>query len=324
MNQSGVRSSKEGGAIGPAISVVIVSYRCAETLPECVGRVLATELAVEVLIVDNGPGDGSVSALHGALAPLRTEAAGRAGRWRVIEQPGNPGFARACNLAAAQAQGQWLLLLNPDCYLPPATLSRLHAEAKELSELGLLGVLLEDARGRAEGASLRRDPVPLRALISALGGARLARALGRPDWQVAISPPRLPGLIEVDAISGALMLIRRDRYLALNGLDEGYFLHCEDLDLCRRARAAGWRNYVDTRLRVPHWKGTSSASQPLSVAWHKHRGMLRYYHRFDRAGTGWPLHLLLLTGAWTRILLQSPWLALRQGLRKFGFGNRLG
>lgn len=297
------------------ISVIIVSYRCAETLPECVGRALATELAVEVLIVDNAPGDGSVSALQEALAPLRSHDAATAGYWRVIEQPGNPGFAKACNLAAAQAQGRWLLLLNPDCYLPPDTVARLHARATELAGLGLLGVLLEDARGQVEAASMRRDPVPLRAIMSALGGARLARALGRPDWQMAISPPRLPGLVEVDAISGALMLIRRDRYLALGGLDEGYFLHCEDLDLCRRARAAGWHNYVDTRLRVPHWKGTSSASQPLRVAWHKHRGMLRYYYRFDRAGTGWPLHLLLLTGAWTRILLQSPWLALRQGWR---------
>jgi hypothetical protein len=297
------------------ISIVVVSYRCAETLPECVGRALASRRSVEVVVVDNAPGDGSLSALREALGALEARQP-EAGHWRVIEQPGNPGFAKACNLAVSQAQGHWLLLLNPDCYLPPDSIEQLYAEAGQLSELGLLGVLLVDARGRVEPASLRRDPVPLRALVSALGGGRLARALGRPDWQLAMPLPRIPGLVEVDAISGALMLLRRDRYLALGGLDEGYFLHCEDLDLCRRSRAAGWRNYVDTRLRVPHWKGTSSASQPLRVAWHKHRGMLRYYYRFDRAATPWPLHLLLLTGAWTRVLLQSPWLALRQGWRK--------
>ncbi len=302
------------------ISVIVVSYRCAETLPECVGRALASRCAVEVLVVDNAPGDGSLSALREALGALEARQSA-VGHWRVIEQPGNPGFAKACNVAAGQAQGSWLLLLNPDCYLPPNTLEQLHAEAGQLAGLGLLGVLLEDARGRVEAASLRRDPVPLRAVTSALGGARLARALGRPDWQLTLTPPRVPGLIEVDAISGALMLIRADRYQALGGLDEGYFLHCEDLDLCRRARAAGWRNYADTRLRVPHWKGTSSASQPLRVAWHKHRGMLRYYHRFDRPQTALPLHLLLLAGAWTRILLQSPWLALRQGWRALGVRN---
>lgn len=302
----------------PRVSVIVVSYRSAETLPECVGRALGAELPVEVLVVDNAPGDGSLSALREALPALESRAAGQSGHWRVLESPGNPGFAVSCNRAAAEAAGEWLLLLNPDCYLSPGSIEALARQAADIQQLGVLGVLLEDADGHLEPASLRRDPTPLRAMLAAFGRGRLARALGRPDWQLAVPPPLAPGLVEVDAVSGALMFVSRARYLALKGLDEGYFLHCEDLDLCRRARLEGCRNYVDTRLRVPHWKGTSSASAPLSVAWHKHRGMLRYYRRFDRAGTAWWLHLLVLVGAWGRILLATPWLALRQAWRGVG------
>lgn len=286
----------------------MVSYACAETLPECVARVLDSAHLLELLLVDNAPGDGSVSAL---AASERQHP-----KLKLIENPGNPGFAHACNLAARQASGEWLLLLNPDCYLPlDATSDLLHA-ADGLNQLGLLGAMLVDRNGKAEPASLRRDPTPLRAVLAALGGNRLARILDRPDWAIAVAAPKVPGMVKVEAISGALMLIRRQTYADLKGLDQGYFLHCEDLDLCRRARQAGLCNYVDTRIIVPHWKGTSSAGQPLRVAWHKHRGMLRYYRRFDAAQTPWLLRLAVVAGAWARIVLLSPWLALKQLLRR--------
>ena len=160
-------------AVSPVVSVIVVSYRSAETLPECVGRALAAELPVEVLVVDNAPGDGSLSALREALPALECTIPGVAGHWRVIECPGNPGFAVACNRAAAEAAGEWLLLLNPDCYLPPTALSALLQTAAELPSLGLLGVLLENAEGQLEPASLRRDPTPWRAVLGGLGGRRL-------------------------------------------------------------------------------------------------------------------------------------------------------
>ena len=290
------------------ISVVVVSYACATTLPECVARVLDSQHIKQLLLVDNAPGDGSVSAL---AASERNDP-----KLTLIDNPGNPGFANACNLAAKRATGEWLAFLNPDCYLPYGATEQLLQSAAGLVNLGLLGALLVDRNGRPEPASLRRDPTPLRAVLSAIGGNRLARILDRPDWAISIPPPKVAGLVEVQALSGALMLIRRADYLRLDGLDEGYFLHCEDLDLCRRARQAGLTNYVDTRVVVPHWKGTSSAGQPLTVAWHKHRGMLRYYRRFDAANTPPFLRAALVAGAWARVLLMSPWLALKQAIRR--------
>ncbi|MCB1610037.1 MAG: glycosyltransferase family 2 protein [Xanthomonadales bacterium] len=291
-----------------SISVIVVSYACAGTLPECVARVLDSPNLAELLLVDNAPGDGSVSAL---AASERQHP-----KLRVIDNPGNPGFAHACNRAAAQAKGDWLLLLNPDCYLPFDATQKLLEAAAGLSHLGLMGALLVNRNGRIEPASLRRDPTPLRAVLGALGGDRLARILDRPDWAIACPPPKVAGLVQVQALSGALMLIRRELYAELGGLDQGYFLHCEDLDLCRRARLAGYTNYVDTRIVVPHWKGTSSAGQPLTVAWHKHRGMLRYYRRFDAEHTPALLRAALVAGAWARVLLLTPWLGFKQALRR--------
>ncbi|HET7843813.1 MAG TPA: glycosyltransferase family 2 protein, partial [Xanthomonadales bacterium] len=93
----------------------------------------------------------------------------------------------------------------------------------------------------------------------------------------------MPPVARVDAVSGALMLVPRAAFAALGGFDDGYRLHCEDLDLCRRARDAGLSVLVANEVPVVHAKGGSSGGRPLFVRWYKHRGMWRYYRKFDGA-----------------------------------------
>ena len=83
--------------------------------------------------------------------------------------------------------------------------------------------------------------------------------------------------LQGDAISGALMLVRRDAFQAARGFDEGYFMHAEDLDLCRRIRELGFEVWCDPAVRVVHVKGVSSRRRPLRVELAKHRGLLRYF-----------------------------------------------
>ena len=210
-------------------------------------------------MVDNGS----------AILPERAEPVSQ-----LILNPHNPGFAVACNQGAAHARAPWLLFLNPDCFPGADDLRHLLELASAQSELGVLGAQLLEADGRPQPASRRLDPTPVR-LLQALRRGRTA--IETPTETGTKSEP-----IELaDAVSGALMLIPRAAFDAVQGFDEGYRLHFEDLDLCRRLRAGGWKVALAPQVRITHLKGTSSRRRPLWVALQKHRGLRRYFERFD-------------------------------------------
>jgi GT2 family glycosyltransferase len=288
-------------------SVVIVAADSGTGLPDCVARALASDADVEVIVVDNASRDGSVDAVGARFA-------GDA-RVRVVRNARNLGFGSGCNRGAAVARGDALLFLNPDCEIGGDVVSRLRAAA---AGHGLLGVAIVDARGKPETASRRRDPLLRRALMSMTGLSRFERR-----WPalagVAIPIDVTAAQIErVDAVSGALMFLPRDVYERVGGFDEAYFLHAEDLDLCRRVRDAGYAVVCINAIRVVHGKGGSSRHRPLFVAWHKHRGLWRWFRKFDPAarnplvsGTVWCalwLHFLALApvALWRAATASSP------------------
>ena len=104
----------------------------------------------------------------------------------------------------------------------------------------------------------------------------------------------------MDAISGALMLMPRALFDILQGFDEGYRLHAEDLDLCRRARIAGAIVAIANDIRVLHVRGVSSRARPLFVEWHKHRGLWRYFGKFEASRRTLPTRVLVFTSIWLR------------------------
>lgn len=272
-------------AMTPAISVVVVSHNSGPSLRDCLQRVLeqADEAQAELLLVDNGSEPG-------ALDDLPNDP-----RLQLIRNPHNPGFAVACNQGAAAAHGALLLFLNPDCLLPPGALRRLQQTFAAAPALGLLGAQLLDADGGPQAAA--RRPLP-----------RVATLLRRGDGGLGHDPAT--GVDWVEATSGALMLLPRALFEQLGGFDEGYRLHCEDLDLCRRVAAAGYRIAIDPLVRVVHLKGCSSRRRPLWVEWQKHRGMTRYLRKFERHGPGRVLYPLLWLAVWARF----PWAAARAAL----------
>jgi N-acetylglucosaminyl-diphospho-decaprenol L-rhamnosyltransferase len=118
----------------------------------------------------------------------------------------------------------------------------------------------------------------------------------------------------VEAVSGALMMLPRAVFARLGGFDEGYFLHCEDLDLCRRVRDAGLRVACANAVGVTHVKGTSGRHRPFFVAWHKHRGMWRWFVKFDPAARNPLLRAIVWCGVWLHYLVLAPryaWALLR-------------
>ncbi|KAF1717269.1 glycosyltransferase family 2 protein [Pseudoxanthomonas wuyuanensis] len=245
-----------------SIAAVVVSHESGSTLDTCLTRLRAAAEVSEIRVVDNASQDDTLEIVQRhALADARV---------RFIANPDNPGFAVGCNQGAADSRAPWLAFVNPDLMVEADTLSRLRSHAEELGGNALLGVDLVDEAGLRDAAARRRDPEFAAMLFSPGAAARLGVAVD--DSQV---------LQAVDAVSGALMLMPRELFANLRGFDEGYRLHAEDLDLCRRARQAGARVAVANELRVMHVRGVSSRARPLFVEWHKHRGLWRYFRKFE-------------------------------------------
>ncbi len=286
----------------PDVSVIVVAADSGASLRACVRAMLACSVPLELLLIDNGSSDGMPQAVDRAR---RDDP-----RLRLIYNYANLGFGPAVNRAAAQARGDLLLILNPDCVLDQASLQRLLDIFASEPRAGLLGAVVCDADGVPDPASLRRDPL-------------LRRALGtlRGDLENGVNVPGpLPDhVVDAEAVSGALMLMRRSLFEFLNGFDEGYFLHCEDLDLCRRVRDAGYRVLLAGDVRVLHGKGGSSTHRPVFVSRHKHQSMWRWFRKFDPAARKPLVAGLVWVGIWVHFLSQIP----RQMWRRYVGGAQV-
>ena len=247
------------------IGVVVVSHRSAATLDDCLSRLRAADDVAAIRVVDNASDDDT-------LLIVQRHAAGEP-RLRFIANPDNPGFAVACNQGVAAMADQpavvWLAFVNPDCFVDVDSLARLRAHARQLDGNALIGADLVDECGVRDAAARRRDP-DFAAMLHSLAAARLG---------VPIDARR--SLQQVEAVSGALMLLPRVLFARVGGFDPGYRLHAEDLDLCRRIRNLGAVVAVANDVRVVHVRGVSSRSRPLFVEWHKHRGLWRLFGKFE-------------------------------------------
>jgi len=278
--------------LNPCIAVVIVSYQSASTLDACLVRLRAASEVAEIRVVDNGSDDGT-------LEIVQRHASGDP-RVRFIANPDNPGFAAANNQGVADSHAPWLAFINPDLLVAADTLAQLRARGEALGDC-VLGVEQVDEQGQPDAAVRRRDP-DFGAMLRHPGqGARLAIP----------ADPSQP-LQRVPALSGALLLMPRALFERIGGWDAGYRLHAEDLDLCRRAREAGAVVAIANDLQVVHVRGVSSRSRPFFVEWHKHRGLWRYFRRFEAPRRSLLVQAAVWGAIWAHAAAQVPRLLRRR------------
>lgn len=281
----------------PLVSVVIVNFNAGALLAASVQSVLASSVAVDVWVGDNGSTDSSLGRLRASV--------GSDTRLHIIENHRNLGFARACNLLLAQADGNYLLVLNPDALIKPDTLERLVKALREHPDAGMAGCLIRNPDGSEQAGCRRAVPTPWRSFMRVLHMGRLFPRHPRfRDFVLAREP--LPSkLIPIEAISGAFMLVRREILEQVGFFDDAYFMHCEDLDLCMRVRQAGRQILFVPDVEIVHYKGSCSKGRPIFVQWHKHKGMIRFYNKFFHHQYPWPLMLLVVCAVWTRFFISS-------------------
>jgi N-acetylglucosaminyl-diphospho-decaprenol L-rhamnosyltransferase len=234
--------SPHNAARAPRIDAVIVSYNSSDTLRDCVQSLLGTP-GVAVIVVDNASPDHSLDAI--ADLPVQAIQSGR-----------NGGFGFACNIGLAAGQAPLVLFLNPDARLAPGALDAMEAVLHGESQVALVGPRLVD-EGGALMPSQRHFPRALSAWSHALF---LHRLMPRARWadEVVRRWEEYGRPNEPDWLSGACMLARRSVLEAVGGFDAGFFLYCEDTDLCARIRAAGHRIRYEPSAGAHHVGGHSA------------------------------------------------------------------
>jgi GT2 family glycosyltransferase len=291
------------------VSAVVVNYNAGDFLRECLQSAL--EQVAEVIVVDNASEDGSIDNIQSEFS---SES-----RIKIIRNSKNLGFSAACNIGLRHAQAEHILFLNPDCRLSFGAVTRLLRVLQSDPSVGIVGGLLVNPDGSEQAGGRRAIPTPWRSFVAAFGLTRFARRWPQRFEDFNLHRQPLPaGPLEVEAVSGACMLVRRAAIADVGEWDDGYFLHCEDLDWCLRFRRKGWKILFVPDARVDHVHGACSRSRPIFVEWHKHRGMIRFYRKFFREDYPWGLMGLVGVGVWLHFVLVVARYVVRLGFRRVG------
>lgn len=285
------------GETAVRLSILIVtwnSHREIEASLAAASSLAAAMPGTDVVVVDNASEDGT---------PERVAALALPGV-RVVRERTNRGFAGGMNLAARAARGDALLLLNPDAYPGPEAVTMLMATLGTDERIAAVAPVLVGADGVPQrGFTVRRFPT-----VAALAADLLLLDVLRPGLDV-LARARYDDLdldesspIDVEQPAAACLLVRRTAYEAAGGFDETYHpAWFEDVDLCRRWHAMGWRVVLERRARVPHaggaaWRrlGDGGAAQVFN------RNLLRYAARHLGSRSLWALRPAVAAGLGAR------------------------
>ena len=263
------RARVSPASLGTQVSVIMVVFRTGEALAHSIAKVLAEPLVDEFILIDNGS-----TAEEEAIQ----DAARRADRrLQIFRGHGNVGFARGCNMGGEAARGRVLVVLNPDAFLQPGCIAALVEAVDATPAPRLVGARILNVDGNEQRGARRGEVTPVTALLSLTRLSHAAPSLERFEIHHERDPE--PGqLLAVPTISGACFALTHEDYSALGGLDEGYFLHVEDVDLCWRMRRSGGSVVFAPSARVVHL-GSTSHTSPLKVEFFKGLGLVRYFRK---------------------------------------------
>lgn len=247
----------------PDLSVIVVNWNTRQLLDACLRSVEAAghDLALQLLVVDNGSTDGSAELVRERFPTVE-----------LVANASNRGYAAANNQAIALARGPNVFLLNSDAEVEEAALQTLMTYADDHPEAGLFGPKLLNPDGTLQPSG-GNFPTPASTVASLLG---LHRLTGRPRYGTRRDYDQ-PAV--VDEVSGAAMLIRRDVIDGIGGLDEGFAWGYEDVDFCLRARRAGWLVHYVPAARVVHQWGGSQRLAPAPTILKAIAGRRRYFQK---------------------------------------------
>jgi len=246
------------------LSVVVVNYNVAYFLEQCLNAVLAASknLHVQVFVVDNNSVDGSVEMVQTKFPDLH-----------CIANKENVGFSSANNQAIVLSDARYILLLNPDTVVEEDTFDKVVSFMDEHPKAGGLGVRMVDGKGRFLPESKRGLPKPMVAFYKIFGLSKIfpkSKRFGR--YHLGYLSEFETN--EVDVLSGAFMLMRKETLDKVGLLDETFFMYGEDIDLSYRIQLGGYKNYYFPETKIIHYKGESTKKSSVNYVFVFYRAMV--------------------------------------------------
>lgn len=229
------------------LSIIIVNWNSAEFTRQCVNslRKNVRGLKYEVIVADNASFDGCERV-------LRETNPGTI----FLQFEKNLGFAKANNLASGISRGKDILFLNPDTEIIDDAIARLHLALRRLPDAGAVGARLLNGDGTLQTSCIQSFPTLANQILTF---DFLRRLMPKAKiWGMAPLFQRTGAPAEVEGISGACLMIRRDVFERIGRFSEDYFMYTEDLDLCFKVAQSGWKNYYVPEAAVVHFGGSSS------------------------------------------------------------------
>jgi len=282
--------SQGNGRGESTLAIVVLNYRTPDLVIECLESLRGEiQPGIVCVVVDNDSGDGSADRIEEFIARSGC------GDWaKVLRSAVNGGFAAGNNLGIRAVSARNYVLLNSDTIVRPGAMAELLRALAENPEAGMIGPGLEGRDGRIEQSGFR-FPHPVSELVRAAGTGLVTRLLSR--YEVPLPPSEVP--VEVDWLAFACVAIRRAVIDQVGLLDEGFFMYYEDIDYCRKVRAAGWKILYWPSARVVHLMGGSSnitSSDPTRrrPPRYLYEARTRYFSKHHGAGG-----LLAANALWT-------------------------
>lgn len=271
------------------VSIIILSYNTKELLRECLKSLYKnlTEIDFEVIVVDNASTDGTVEEIQ----KLKVNSQNCSSKVKIIQNDKNCGFSKGNNIGVKKAKGEYLLFLNSDTEIQDSGLAGMVEFLKSHTGVGILGGRLKNMNGSLQ-KSAGRFYTLFNVFLMLFGGEKIG--------MLRLSPS---GVKQVDWVSGAFMLIRRELFEKLKGFDEHFFMYMEDMEICFRAKKFGFDTYFYPNVSVLH-KELGSSNRAFAIV-HIYEGLLYFYKKHKSEFEYQLARGLLLIKALFMILLGS-------------------
>jgi N-acetylglucosaminyl-diphospho-decaprenol L-rhamnosyltransferase len=274
----------------PTLSIIILSWNVRNLLRACLASLPLDQPEVEVIVVDSASADGSVEMVRSEFPQVK-----------LVASSENLGYSRGNNLGLRAALGRYLLLLNPDTEIVGDALAQMRAYLEAHPHVGVIGPQLIYADHSIQ-STRRRFPT----LATAFFESTWLQPFAPRPWLDRYYARDLPddAVAEVDWVIGAALCVRRAAYEQVGGLDEGFFMYSEELDWCRRMKAAGWKVVYLPPAQVIHHAGRSSEQVPAATHIRFNRSKVRYFRKYHGALMAEVLRWFLLGNFASQLVLE--------------------
>jgi GT2 family glycosyltransferase len=284
------------------LSIIIVNYNVKHFVEQCLHSVYKAlkGIEAEVFVVDNNSVDGSVALIKEKFPQVI-----------LMDNKVNAGFSKANNQAIRQSKGKYVLLLNPDTVVQEDTFAKTLAFMENTPGAGGLGVKMVDGKGNFLPESKRGLPTPEVAFYKIFGLSKLFQGSKR-FGRYHLTYLDKNKTHEVDVLSGAFMLLRRETLDKCGLLDEDYFMYGEDIDLSYRIVLSGYKNYYYPDTCIIHYKGESTKKSSINYVFVFYRAMAIFARKHFSDGRARMFSFIINFAIYLRAGISISWRLIKQ------------